>query len=175
MIKHLCGDYCYNTLMLGSEKDLQLRLTLRNQSLLLRKPEDLLDYYIMICERESDNHSIGIGFYSTSLGTSPTIVTDPSGIIYISNGVTLSAVDLKKPKIRFEYQTSSRVYLYKIFSKTILLVEKRHIELISLDGKRLNQISTKETIEFYRFWQGNLWYRTDSKDGMINLKEFGVE
>lgn len=175
MIKHRCGEYCFRTVLFDSERDMKLRLALGNQYVVLKKPEYVFQYYVIVCDRQSDEHSIGIGFYSSVSGNSPTIETDPSGRMYISNGVTLSFVDLKKPAILFEYQTSSLLYLYKVFSKTILLVEKHHIELISFEGKRIKQMPIKGILEYYRFWDSFLWYKTDLSEGKIDLDEFGVE
>lgn len=100
MISFLCGDYYLSVSKYDSENEMIEKLRRKNDSIILKKMEHVLDSYIINGYCEMSGNSIGIGVLSSNPVTPPTVSFDPFGFLYIHNGQIFSVVDLNK-KQRF--------------------------------------------------------------------------
>ena len=155
----------------------------KNDSIILKKSEHVLNSYMINGWWEKGGESIGsgnfcflsgIGILSSDPEVAPTVSFDPFGFLYIHNGQIFSVVDLNQKVTVFEYQAMCEVFFFKVFPKAILLVEEIQIELLSRAGDCIRSYAFDDILEDYQIIGTTLHYRTQSNTGTVDLKEFGV-
>ena len=174
VINFLCGDYYLYVLEYDSENEMIENLRGKNDSIILKKSEHVLNSYMINGCCEMDGKSIGIGILSSDPEVAPTVSFDPFGFLYIHNGQIFSVVDLNQKVTVFEYQAMCEVFFFKVFPKAILLVEEIQIELLSRTGDCIRSYAFDDVLEDYQINGATLHYKTQSNTGTVDLKEFGV-
>jgi hypothetical protein len=174
VISFLCGDYYLSVSKYDSENEMIEKLRRKNDSIILKKMEHVLDSYIINGYCEMSGNSIGIGVLSSNPVTPPTVSFDPFGFLYIHNGQIFSVVDLNKKATVFEYQAMCEVFFFKVFPQAILLVEEIQIDLLSRTGDCIRSYALDDILEDYHFIGTTFHYKTSSSSGIIDLEHFGL-
>ncbi len=103
VINFLCGDYYLYVSEYDSENEMIEKLRGKNDSIILKKSEHVLNSYMINGCCEMDGKSIGIGILSSDPEVALTVSFDPFGFLYIHNGQIFSVVDLNQKVTVFEY------------------------------------------------------------------------
>jgi len=174
MMEIIQGDYRIHMRKIDSMNEMKEMLTRCKCGFIEhKKPDYHNSYYLLYYYKPCESGRFGIGIYSDSSGSPPTIVsTDNQNCLTLLVDNQVLIFDLCSRQLQLEHVSDTSLIFAKYFKNTIVVISELSVTQLMLNGDVLVTHFFDDIIESFNFNNSLLIYSTMSSNGSVSLSEY---